>query len=221
MKKSVLFQKAMMVLFAFVLIALPLITVRSANAQEVSGPRARFDDFIAKLKKEGVIADTEGETVSYGDYEDEWAQINWYQWITFEQAERFVIGMNMAWSSASQTPNNFISGCGVIFNSGTTSSDYLLASVRMDGLIYFNGARNNRELSYGSYRYGPASTKGSTDFVMVVDHDKAAIYMDGQRVVRKADMQVMGDYVGLCTLSGTNKDYGTRCTYKDIFFYTW
>ena len=31
----------------------------------------------------------------------------------------------------------------------------------------------------------------------------------------------MGDGVGLATLSGTNKDYGTRCTYSDIYFYTW
>ena len=31
----------------------------------------------------------------------------------------------------------------------------------------------------------------------------------------------MGDGVGLSTLSGTNKDFGTRCTWKDIFMYTW
>ena len=221
MKKSGLFQKAMLILFVLVLTALPLIAVRPANAQEASDPEADFDAFLAMLKKEGVIDNTEGETTYYGDYEDEWAQINWYQWITFEHASRFVLAANMSWSSASQTPNNFNSGCGVTFNSGTTAADYLLASVRMDGMIYFDGAKNSRNLSYGSYRYGPASTKGTTDFVLVVDNDKATVYMDGKRVVRKAGLQVMGDGVGLCTLSGTNKDYGTRCTYKDIFFYTW
>lgn len=97
----------------------------------------------------------------------------------------------------------------------------LLASIRMDGLVYFTGYRNHQHLSYGTYRYGKASTKGSADFVLVVDNGKASVYLDGRRVVQKAELPVMGDGVGLCTLSGTNKDYGTRCTYKDIFFYSW
>ena len=91
----------------------------------------------------------------------------------------------------------------------------------MDGLIYFTGLRNNYYLSYGTYRYGKASTKGSADFTLVVDGDKAIVYVDGERIVTKANFPMMGDSVGICTLSGTNKDYGTRCTWKDIYMYKW
>ena len=192
-----------------------------AAAQIPEKANKDFHQFLDKLAAEGVIATADGDATYYGDYENEWAQINWYQWINFENSNRFVLSANVSWASASQTPNNFASGCGVIFNAGSGSDSYLLASIRMDGLLYINGARNRQDVSYGTYRYGSASTKGSTDFVMVVDNGKASFYMDGQRIVRKAELLVMGDNVGLATLSGTNKDFGTRCTWKDIFFYTW
>ena len=179
-----------------------------------------FWEILGKLEENGEI-ESGGNSTYYGDYEDEWAQLSWYQWITFEKAERFVLSSTLSWDSASQTPNNFESGCGVIFNGSDTSDDHLLASLRMDGLIYFTGKRNHQDLSYGTYKFGSPSIKKTVDLVLVVDRDKASVYVDGQRVVRKANMYDMGDAVGLCTLSGTNKDFGTRCSWKDIFFYTW
>ena len=180
-----------------------------------------FDDMLTKLRKDGVLSSTDGTSTYWGDYTDEWAQIGWYQWVTFEHAERFVFSANVSWESASQTPNNFESGCGLMFNIGNGNSNHMLASIRMDGMIYFNGVRNNNYLSYGTYRYGKNSIKGSADFVVVDDRDRATVYVDGERIVRKADLPVMGDGIGLSTLSGTNKDFGTRCTWKDIFVYTW
>lgn len=180
-----------------------------------------FNDLLDKLYRDGAISSKNGEITAYNDYEDSWAQIGWYQWLTFQEADRFVFSANVAWASASQTPNNFESGCGINFNMGYGNSDHLMASVRMDGLVYFTGIKNGRYLSYGTYKYGPPSVKGNTDFTLVVDRDKATVYIDGQRLVRKADLPIMGDLVGLTTLSGTNKDFGTRCTWTDIFFYTW
>ncbi len=179
-----------------------------------------FYAFLNELEEDGLIS-SDGHTTYYGDYEDEWAQIDYYQWITFQHTNRFVFWANIAWDSGSATPNNFDSGCGVIFHSGSGNSNHLLASIRMDGNIYFNGIRNYNYLSYGKYGYGRPSTKGDADFAIVVNEDKAAIYINGARVVRKAELPIMGDGVGLATLSGTNRDFGTRCTYKDIFFYTW
>ena len=180
-----------------------------------------FYNFLDELVEDRIIPDTDGSTTYYGDYDDEWAQIDYYQWVTFENAERFVLSANVSWTSASQTPNNYAAGCGIIFNAGSGSANHLLASIRMDGLVYFTGYRNNNWLSYGTYRYGRASTKGTADLVLVVDNDRAWVYLDGQRIVSKANLQIMGDSVGLCTLSGTNRDFGTRCEYKDIYFYTW
>lgn len=213
------------ILFA-VLAAVCLITsfamIRPVQADEIPAAAEKaFDSMLEKLNKDGVVSSTDGDSTYWGDYTDEWAQIGWYQWITFEHTNRFVFSANVSWDSASQTPNNFESGCGLMFNIGNGNSNHLLASIRMDGMIYFTGIRNSNYLSYGTYRYGKSSIKGSADYVVVVDNDKATVYIDGERVVRKADLPVMGDGVGLSTLSGTNKDFGTRCTWKDIFMYKW
>lgn len=215
--KSV-FPKLLLALLAVVFFCAPLVGGNKALADAAED---KFDAFIEKLTKEGTIR-SGGESTYWGDYTDEWAQIGWYQWTRFENAERFVLSANVSWQSAHDRPNNFESGCGIIFNdSGSGSANHILASLRMDGLIYFTGLRNNYYLSYGTYRYGKASTKGSADFTLVVDGDKAIVYVDGERIVTKANFPMMGDSVGICTLSGTNKDYGTRCTWKDIYMYKW
>ena len=109
----------------------------------------------------------------------------------------------------------------MVFNSGNGNANHLLASIRMDGFVYIDCFRNYGELSYGKYGYGRPSTKGSAEFTLVVNEDRATVYLDGQRLVQKANLAIMGDGVAIATLSGTNKDFGTRCNYKDIFFYTW
>lgn len=197
------------------------VSLCGAAAAQDSAAEDAFYDLLDELEDDGLIGTTDGEATYYGDYEDAWAQIDYYQWITFQHADRFVFSADVSWASASTTPNNYAAGCGLVFNEGDGTVNHLLASVRMDGNIYFSGIRNYNYLSYGSYKYGSASTKGSARFTVVVDNDRATIFLDGRRIVRKADLPVMGNGVGLATLSGTNKDYGTRCTWKDIFFYTW
>lgn len=211
------------VLFVFLVMLMFLVpfSVRTACAQIPKDADEAFHSMLDKLKREGVISSTDGESVYYGDYTDEWAQINYYQWLTFEHSNRFVFSATVSWTSASTTPNNFVAGCGVTFNSGSGSGNHLLASIRMDGLVYFDGFRNGYNLSYGTYKYDRPSIKGTKQMVLVVDGDKATMYLDGERFVRKADLPIMGDGVGLSTLSGTNKDFGTRCEWEDIFFYTW
>ena len=215
MSRNSFFRK---VLFVFLLLVF-LCTAGFAFGQDEEVENA-FYAFLDELEEDGVI-EPDGHLTYYGDYEDEWAQINYYQWLTFAHTSRFVFSANIAWESASATPNNFISGCGVVFNSASGNANHLLASIRMDGFVYIDGIRNYSELSYGKYGYGRPSTKGSADFVLVVNEDKAAVYLDGQRLVQKANLAIMGDGVAIATLSGTNKDFGTRCNYKDIFFYTW
>ena len=220
MSRSSVFYRLSFVLLAVVCFCLLISGVEMAFAQSDSADEA-FQSLLDRLSSDRVIPNVDGETTYWGDYEDEWAQIGWYQWITFEHSNRFVFSANVSWDSASETPNNFESGCGVLFNEGNSNTNHLLASVRMDGLVYFSGFRNSNYLSYGTYKYGRPSIKGSADLVLVVDNDRATVYLNGERVVRKADLPVMGDGVGLTTLSGTNRDFGTRCTWKDIYVYTW
>ena len=180
-----------------------------------------FAGFIEKLKKDGIIPG-KGKVTNHSDFTNEWAQLGWYQWYHMHDSNRFVLGAHVSWKSASRTPNSFDSGCGVVFNEGEPGvNNHLLASVRMDGNIYISGKRNGNYLSFGHYYYGQPSTSGEMDFALVVDNDKVSVYVNGNRIVRKAELPVMGDGISLCTLSGTNLDYGTRCEWKDFFIYEW
>ncbi len=219
MNRHSLFHKLLFALVAVMLFCLPVTEIGQADSDIPEKAKTDFNKMIDRLAKDGVIS-SNGSWIYYGDYTDEWAQIGWYQWLNFEHAERFVFSANVTWNSAYDKPNTFDSGCGIIFNH-SGASNHVVSSIRMDGLIYFTGFRNDRYFSYGTYRYGKAMINGSADFVLVVNRDKATVYINGDRIVRKADLPVLGDNVGLVTFSGTNRDFGTRCKWKDIFFYTW
>ena len=195
------------------------VSVTDRAFSQSSSAESNFNNLLDRFKRENIIPSVSGTKKYIGNITDEWAQIGWYQWQMIGNANRFVFSANVTWDSASLTPNNFESGCGVLFHN--SSAGHLLASLRMDGLLYFTGIRNGQYLSYGTYKYDRPSIEGSRNFVMVVNNDQVAVYLNGERFVRKANLPVMGDGIALTTLSGTNMGFGTRCEWKDVYLYTW
>ena len=92
----------------------------------------------------------------------------------------------------------------------------------MDGLVHFGGIYGGSWLGYGSYKYGPIATRGSAQMVLVVNGDKATVYVDGSRIGEQRNLALL-DAGGLAftVFSGTNKSYGTRCTFRNVYYYTW
>ena len=58
--------------------------------------------------------------------------------------------------------------------------------------------------------------------VLVVNGDKATVYVDGSRIGEQRNLALL-DEGGLAftVFSGTNKSYGTRCTFRNVYYYTW
>ena len=180
-----------------------------------------FRDLIADLKANGTIPDSIGTFQFHEDYESEWAQINWYQWDSFVTAQNFVISADITWKSAYNTPNYSSSGCGFVFRSQDTSNN-LYAAVNMDGKVHFGGIRNGSWLGYGDYQYGPISTKGTAQMVLVVSGDKATVYIDGSRIGEQRNLALLdAGKLAFTVFSGTNKDFGTRCTFRNVYYYIW
>lgn len=196
----------------------PIITVQ----EEVPGEAAdAFQSLLEKLNKDGMIPDLEGQTSYYGGHTEEKAEMDSIEWHNFTKAERFVFSANVTWASAAERPNVYFSGCSLAFNVDDKDEDCVNASLRMDGMLYFDAVRYGNYIDFGKYYYAPGSINGAADFTVIVDQDRAAVYVNGQRIVRKAGLPVMGDNIGLSIYSGTNKDFGIRCDWKDIFLYTW
>ena len=216
-KRNVIF------LFCFLTAVLLFSGILSGIAAEdtAADPELAFEEKIAGLEEKGLIPAASGTYLSLGDYEDSLALMGYVRKVPLMEAENFVISVHMAWESANRTPNTQTAGCGIIFNSGNGSSDYVLASVRMDGAVYITGLKYYTQLSYGKFFYGLPSVEGSADFLMIVNNQKASVYVNDQLIATASNIPVMGNEIGLGILSGTYQDFGNRCKFGDIRIYTW
>ena len=192
----------------------------SGSTASVSASEQAFFDLLDDLSSKNVIPD--GGTYSdMDDYTDEWAQINWYQWNRFAKLRNFVFSANVSWESAHERPNTFSAGCGLVFRENGTDN-MLEVSLRMDGYVYMDGYRSGTPLSYPKAGYGSSQIKATHQFVVVANGGTVTVYVDGVQEARWTDVAIKDNgYMGLATMSGTNKGFGTRCEWTDIYYYTW
>lgn len=207
--------------FVFVFVILLVLAGTQICSAQTRYAYNNFDNLISQLKRDWVIPDTNGKFYTHADYNRAYANINKSVWNSFGDARNFVFSMNVAWRSATETPNTFYAGCGLMFRY-TGKEDYLFASLRMDGRMYFKGRRNGKEVKYGDYYYGPARIEASHNLTVIANDDNVKILVDGVQLSNTRDVMInrSGSF-GLTTLSGSNKDWGTGCTFTEINYYIW
>lgn len=181
----------------------------------------RYDDLfsqVEKFKEKGHIPTTKGVYVELPEYHKEWAQREWStrEWYYDYETENFVLTARMKWSTADATSR--ISGCGIAFATQDDSRGY---AVYLDkARIYFT----YNDLKY-YYELGKTRGTGRVDFPnpaqakfsLVVYGNSAYVYVDDQFIGEYSlskDKPLKG-YFGYGLISGTNKDYGTRCDVED------
>ena len=207
-------------IFLSLIVLLTGICFMTAMAQDDSDENS-FSDFIAKLKADQTIPDLPGEIISYGSYERSLANTGYWDAIPLLEADQFVIGAKFKIESGIRTPNGLNSGCGFFFNTAPGGSQFLMASVRMDGNAYLKGESTRSSLSYGSFNYSSPSNYKEGEMMLVYAGNRAEFYLDGEFILSQSNLPVMGNMVGLGILSGAYSDFGTRCTFDDIQVYTW
>jgi hypothetical protein len=177
-----------------------------------------FQSLLATIKDKGYIETTDGETRTLDDFKEEWAKINYYNWWwpVKEEYSDFVFKAHIKWSTAGTTPD--ISGCGIGFGIQENGDHYA---------VILDKARLVFLMGRGSRSYEVGVTRGSgrmnfdnpaeADFVVVVKGQRAFVSVDGTFVeyTLSADQTSSGLFA-YTLLSGTNKDYGTRCEMTDV-----
>ena len=187
----------------------------------VYADQGEFDAFLRELRGQLVIPDAGGKITSYSSFEDTLTNMGSYEWFPFAASSNFVFSAHVDWLSASQSPNGAVSGCGLVFGADAAANNHILASLRMDGNLYVTGMKNYGRLSYAKTFISNPSMSGSADLRVVLNGGHLTIYLNGQKIEPSYNVAVMGEDIGFAVLSGTNKDFGTRCTWNDIFLYTW
>ena len=89
----------------------PTASAADETARDVS---PEFAGIVADLAASGKIPGTNGEYYYLDNFSDEWAQLQWYQWIRRSgiTMTNFVLRSKIQYESASDTPNWGDSGCG-------------------------------------------------------------------------------------------------------------
>jgi hypothetical protein len=169
----------------------------------------------------GYLKTTEGAFRKLDDFSIEWAQLGWYDWRPLVHTARdFFMSAHLKWSSAYRSAD--ISGCGFVF------------AIQPDGDQYAVFLDRSKVLFVQSddYYYPIGTTRGTgqVKFDNPYDHpveaDLTLIVEDAYAYVL-VDSQVVGEYtlsqsknlrgnLGLALLSGTNKDFGTRCEMTNL-----
>jgi hypothetical protein len=172
---------------------------------------------VQQLKEAGIVWGTEGTYQRLGDFYQSWAQLGWYKWWhTGFAAENFVLTADASWQSASKTSDWYTTGCSIVF-SADEEKNHHLAFLSLDG----NGvlARNSKgDLKILAMKpYGKVSTPdGNAMFMLVVDDKRINFYVNDKLVTKAYDSSLDEGMIALTLLSGTNKDFGTRCKMTNI-----
>lgn len=172
---------------------------------------------VQKLKEEGYLTKTSGSYHLLEDFDKSWAQINWYRWSYVDHSpDEFVIRADASWDSASNVANWFNSGCGFVYGEQDRYNHHLVFW-GLDGNVYAERVSDGYFIPLGRGYYGPVDTpRGEARIMLVVENRMLTAFADGRKILRVSDPYYNGGDLAITLLSGTNKDFGTRCTMKNI-----
>ncbi len=193
--------------------------VARSTAQAVSATAAAQPilDRVLDLVSAGELSRSDGRYHALDDFDQSWAQINWYQWwYTQRSPSSFVLRANASWESASDTANWWNSGCGFVFREDGVDNHYVV-HMGLDGWAYLARVLRGSPKQLGEGYYGAVDVpSGSASLMLVVDGSDISFFVNDRRVLRRVDTALTEGELALTLLSGTNRGYGTRCRMTEI-----
>ncbi len=176
-----------------------------------------FQEDLNELVEDGILTSAEGDYYWLGEFEESWAQINYYTWERIGlETDDFIIRAHLAWESASTSANYFSSGCGFVYGD-KDESNHWVTFLGLDGIAHTIRSRTEGMWELEQGYYGRVDVpKGEADMMVVVADQFFTVYVNGKKLVRIYDPSYFGGHVGLTLVSGTNAGFGTRCHMTDI-----
>jgi hypothetical protein len=212
---------------------LPTATLLPTETPDVAATQ-EYNDFYSQVQdyfNKGYIPSTNGSYYKLDDFSQEWAQINWFHWWTVDldhTVTDFVINAHFKWSTASPTPED--SGCGFVFalqdsrsyNKDQSDNEFSAVFLDKSRIAFYHH-------KVGQYSYEVGKTKGTgrvdiesepadADFSLAVSDHTAYVYVNKELIGQYtlAEDSPMEGQLAYSMLSGTNKDYGTKCDMTNV-----
>ena len=130
---------------------------------------------------------------------------------------------HVKWSSAYRSAD--ISGCGFVFAAQENGDHYAVFLDRTQVLMLYAdpvagfSRRVNVTSGTGRVKFdNPFDKPAEADFTLIVNDIYAYVLVDGEMIGKYtlSRSKDLDGNLGLTLLSGTNKDFGTRCEMTDI-----
>jgi hypothetical protein len=179
-------------------------------------------DIAQTLYQNGILTTAEGEYIPAADWEQEWAQINYYQyWPMMESftidTSNFIVRANFAWSSASDNANWNTATCGFVILDVDSGKNHLI-NLGMDGYanLYYNDGGGTAYLKAKRITNAKGIPEGQAEFVLAVQGQTITVYVNGVEAYSFTDTKYIPGLLAYTLGSGTNKGYGTRCEMTDV-----
>ena len=176
-----------------------------------------FNAVIQRLHQDGKVGSTGGRAYSLPDFEKNLAMLNNYGWFkTGHIANNFAIASDVTWSSASKSANWPWSGCGFVAGM-QEQKEHLFTFLGLDGFAKIARQTANGPKYLASYKYGKLDIPdGSANIMLLVYNKHISFYVNDKVVSEATDNLYKEGPIYFAIFSGINKDYGTRCTFKDV-----
>lgn len=182
-----------------------------------------IEEFQAEAQSyfdQGYLTTAEGSFKDVDDFRNEWAQLGWYQWeLLGTEASDFYMSGHFSWESAYK--NADVSGCGFVFSVQENGDHYAVFLDRSEVLFLVTDSTLGYSKKVGTTR-GTGRVKfdmpAQADFTLIVKGAYAYVLVDDAVVgeYTLSQSRALTGRLGLTVLSGTNKDYGTRCLMTDL-----
>lgn len=194
----------------------PTQTPNMAATERVEELNAEVQDYFDK----GYLATTDGRFRELEDFSYDWAQMGWYNWLPLrDSAKDFFLSAHFKWDSAFR--NSDTSGCGFIFGLQPNDDHYAVFLDRQKVLFLIT----DHTIGF-SKPVSPTRGNGivkfdypaEADFTLIVKGAYSYVLVDGEVIgeYTLAQSRAAKGGIGLTVLSGTNKDYGTRCEMTNL-----
>ena len=145
------------------------------------------------------------------------------------ELQDFAIGADIAWDSASEKPDWWNTGCGFFIRPRDDDGvgGYFVAETS-DGLpwlLWWNPGEQYLVdlLRPSTYDYFALSSTGkrtgSLHIVAIAEGPELRFLVDGDERYHRDNIVERSGFLGAVVVSGTNKDYGTRCTFSNAWLF--
>ncbi len=182
-------------------------------------------ELVEKLYNEGYTTTKEGTFKKLGDFSEQWAKLDWYQyWYQGDDKySNFVLSFSATMQSASDKANWHHAGCGVVFRH-VDNENHLFLIIAQNGFMSLR--KRIKDMVYivkDSKKYGSQIPVENVYVTLIADGMNVVILADGYQILEARD-PILGSTLregrlAFSVMSGTNKGYGTRCTMKNIWLW--